>query len=494
MTHYNSNNECFVHIPNAGLDSPDTISNEVASPQLTIDKQERIDVQLVPKIIQNETFFIQDRYIIQEVVGRGSYGMVVSGFDSNTQTTVAIKKCSKVFPTGQAEEILRQNSDQKMSKSALLRQTLIPKRILREMKILTHLNHPNIINLKAIVPPPSYSEFRDVYFITELMEADLRDFLVTEQKLSDRHVQYLMYQILSAVAYMHSANILHRDLKPENILVNSNCEIKICDFGLARGLDFTEDPTMSTNYVVTRWYRAPELLLNHKTVTKAIDMWSVGCIMAELLGRGVLFKGSSPINQVEKILQVLGSQEIENVRGSPQGLEFINGLPKYKPQSLKKLLPDATPEAINLLEGLLAFNPDKRISAIDALRHPYLKNLFDEKNLLLAEPFDFSFETNINDLISIKREAFETILEFSGIARRSGSPHKKIITEEEREENLKKMRSAMMSPVAEEAQKELKQVLEKEKECDNVEKLSKRSKLFNRMRSIFKKKEKKKTN
>jgi mitogen-activated protein kinase 1/3 len=367
MNHARSNSDALSQIPTATLDSPDRLS-EVTSPLLTMDTDERINIHLVPKIIQNETYFIQERYVIQEVVGRGSYGMVVSGFDVNTQTAVAIKKCGKVFPTGQAEEMLKQNRDQKVSRSALLRQTLIPKRILREMKILTHLNHPNIINLKALVPPPAYSEFRDVYMITELMEADLRDFLVTEQKLTERHVQYLMYQILSAVAYMHSANILHRDLKPENILVNSNCETKICDFGLARGLDFDEDPTMSTNYVVTRWYRAPELLLNHKTASKAIDMWSVGCIMAELLGKGVLFKGSSPINQVERILQVLGSQEIENVKGSPQGLDFINGLPRYSKQPLKKVFPEASADAINLLEGLLQFNPEKRISALDALR------------------------------------------------------------------------------------------------------------------------------
>lgn len=298
-----------------------------------------------------------------------------------------------------------------------------------------------------------------------------------------------MYQILSAVCYMHSADILHRDLKPENILVNSNCETKICDFGLARGLDFTEDPSMSTNYVVTRWYRAPELLLNHKTVSKAIDMWSVGCIMAELLGKGVLFKGSSPINQVEKILQVLGSQEVHNVKGSPQGLEFISGLPKYEGKPLRKVFPNASADALSLLEGMLQFNPEKRITALDALRHPYLKSLFDEKNLLLADPFDFAFENEINDLISIKREAFNTILEFAGIARKSGSP-KKVLTEEEREANLQRMRSMIMSPSAEEAQKELKQVFEEEKNCENEEKLSKRSKLFNRMRNIFRKKKK----
>jgi serine/threonine protein kinase len=177
MTQSKSNTEELATIPtsHASLESPDALTEGVTSPQLTVDKEDRIDVQLIPKIIQNETFFIQERYVIQEVVGRGSYGMVVSGYDSNTQSAVAIKKCGKVFPTGQAEEILLKNRDQKMSKSALLRQTLIPKRILREMKILTHLNHPNIINLKAIVPPPSYGEFRDVYMVTEVRYSSCYD-------------------------------------------------------------------------------------------------------------------------------------------------------------------------------------------------------------------------------------------------------------------------------------------------------------------------------
>ncbi|KAL0487628.1 mitogen-activated protein kinase [Acrasis kona] len=481
----------------SGLTSPsDNVVEDdtVKSPTLSVDEQDQIiNLDLVPKIIQNETFFIQERYNIQEVIGRGSYGMVVSCFDVNTQTTVAIKKCAKVFPTGKEEEMLMQNRNQKMSKNALLRQTLIPKRILREMKILTHLNHPNIINLKSIIPPPSYGEFRDVYFITELMEADLRDFLVTEQKLSNRHVQYLMFQILSAIAYMHSADILHRDLKPENILVNSNCEIKICDFGLARALDFSEDPTMSTNYVVTRWYRSPELLLNHKTVSKAIDIWSVGCIMAELIGKGVLFKGSSPINQVEKILQVLGSQEMENVKGSPQGLEFINGLPKFKKQPLRNLFPQAHEDAIDLLEKMLEFNPEKRISALDALRHPYLSSLFDEKALLLARPFDSSFEDRITDLISIKREAFDTILDYAGIHRLAGtSPIVKHKTQEDREAELQKMRSAMMSPVVMAVQEDLKKVLENEEEevisgDENKVVKKKKKSLFSRMKKLFKK-------
>jgi mitogen-activated protein kinase 1/3 len=162
--------------------------------------------------------------------------MVIEAQDTLRNTKVAIKKCSKVFPTGITEQMIARQQNQSMSDTAHLKQTLAPKRVLREMKILAHLNHPNVINLKALIPPKSYRQFKDVYFVTELMESDLHNLLCSEQVLSDRHVQYLMSQICSAVAYIHSADIIHRDLKPENVLVNSNCELKICDFGLARGL------------------------------------------------------------------------------------------------------------------------------------------------------------------------------------------------------------------------------------------------------------------
>lgn len=239
-----------------------------------------------------------------------------------------------------------------------------------------------------------------------------------------------------------------------------------------------------TDYVVTRWYRAPELLLNHIVATKAIDMWSVGCIMAELLGKDILFKGSSPINQVEKIIQVLGSQQIENIKASPQGLEFLRRLPKYSPQPLKKLFPSASPDALDLLEKILRFNPDDRITAVDALRHPYMSDFFQEKSLLMAEPFDFSFEENITDLISIKKEAFKTILDFEGIICTSDTEkiHK---SELDRESTLQQMKCAMMSPVVTSAQQELKKVLKEGKQKNKERKHRKRRKLFDYIRNLL---------
>jgi len=245
----------------------------------------------------------------------------------------------------------------------------------------------------------------------------MRDVLNSTQTLTDQHIQYFMYQLLLAVYYMHSADILHRVMKPENILLNNDCELKLCDFGLSRGIDFELNPTMSTNYVQTRWYRAPELLLNNATVSKETDMWSVGCIMAELVGRRVMFQGKSPIEQMKIIVDKLGTPQAENIKGCAQGIDFVSKLPFSSGRKFKDMFPQANPLALDLLKQLLQFNHEKRMSAFDALHHPYFKNYYDERDVLKCESkFDFSFEDNLHDSESIKREMYNTILEFEGVS------------------------------------------------------------------------------
>jgi mitogen-activated protein kinase 1/3 len=185
-------------------------------------------------------------------------------------------------------------------------------RTLREMKLLRYFNHENIISILDIQKPRNLETFTEVYLIQvrlvwncesqyclpiadfliqELMETDMHRVIRT-QELSDDHCQYFIYQTLRALKAMHSANVLHRDLKPSNLLLNANCDLKVCDFGLARSAASTEDNSgFMTEYVATRWYRAPEIMLTFKEYTKAIDVWSVGCILAEMLSGKPLFPG-----------------------------------------------------------------------------------------------------------------------------------------------------------------------------------------------------------
>ncbi|OMJ27298.1 Mitogen-activated protein kinase CPK1 [Smittium culicis] len=196
-------------------------------------------------------------------------------------------------------------------------------RTLREIKLLKLFDHENIISILDIIRPPSFKQFDEVYIVQELMETDLHRVIRT-QELSDDHCQYFIYQTLRALKYIHSANVLHRDLKPSNLLLNSNCDLKVCDFGLARGVNMGEDDNgagFMTEYVATRWYRAPEIMLTFKEYTKAIDIWSVGCILAEMISGRPLFPGK---------------------------------------------------DSIDLMEKMLTFNPKSRISVDEALEHPYL--------------------------------------------------------------------------------------------------------------------------
>ena len=166
--------------------------------------------------------------------------------------------------------------------------------------------------------------FRDVYIVTKLFESDLAKIITSKQSLSDAHCRYFLYQLLRGLKYLHSANIIHRDLKPANLLINSNCELAICDFGLARGnkesVSSTENMGQAdelTGYVVTRWYRAPELLVECSKYGHEIDMWSVGCIFGELLGRKVLFRGRNYIHQLQLIVETLGTPTNDDMNFIP---------------------------------------------------------------------------------------------------------------------------------------------------------------------------------
>ncbi|RZB53425.1 mitogen-activated protein kinase homolog MMK2-like isoform X2 [Glycine soja] len=211
-------------------------------------------------------------------VGRGAYGIVCAAVNAETREEVAIKKVGNAFDN-----------------------RIDAKRTLREIKLLRHMDHENVIALKDIIRPPQRDNFNDVYIVYELMDTDLHQIIRSNQQLTDDHCRYFLYQLLRGLKYVHSANVLHRDLKPSNLLLNANCDLKIADFGLART---TSETDFMTEYVVTRWYRAPELLLNCSEYTAAIDIWSVGCILGEIITRQPLFPGKDYVHQLRLITEL----------------------------------------------------------------------------------------------------------------------------------------------------------------------------------------------
>lgn len=320
-------------------------------------------------------------------MGEGAYGVVCLAVHKPTGTKVAIKK---VVPFDRSLFCLR---------------------TLREIKILKHFKHENIITIFDIQKPSSFQAFNEVYLIQEYMETDLHRVIVT-QKLTQDHCQYFIYQILRALKALHGCGVIHRDLKPSNLLLNSNCDLKVCDFGLSRidekevGLDLSgKEGNISalTEYVATRWYRAPEIMLTCSQYSTAVDMWSVGCILAELFLGCPLFPGRDYRHQLMLILEVLGTPMGDDCFfiKSKRAREYIRSLPFCKKIPFRRIFPQADPLGIDLLERLLTFDPSKRITAEEALKHPYLATYHDPSDEPLASPIPkdfFHFDNRKDDL------------------------------------------------------------------------------------------------
>nr|AAN32906.1 MAP kinase-like protein [Colletotrichum gloeosporioides f. sp. malvae] len=225
------------------------------------------------------------------------------------------------------------------------------------------------------------------------------------------------------MASMSSAIRIHRDLKPGNLLVNADCELKICDFGLARGfsVDPEENAGYMTEYVATRWYRAPEIMLSFQSYTKAIDVWSVGCILAELLGGRPFFKGRDYVDQLNQILHILGTPNEETLSriGSPRAQEYIRNLPFMPKKPFPQLFAQANPDALDLLDRMLAFDPSSRFSVEQALEHPYLHiwhNASDEPDCPTTFNFDFEVVEDVGDM---RKMILEEVYRFRQLVRPS---------------------------------------------------------------------------
>ncbi|OQR93763.1 mitogen-activated protein kinase [Achlya hypogyna] len=330
-------------------------------------------------------FVIPKRYNLIKVCGRGAYGIVIAATNNDTGGSVAIKKVIDcIWHPHQLKQILR------------------------EVRLMRHLCHENILSLMDLIPPPSYQDFRDVYMTVDLMEMDLHRIIYSKEVLSDDHIRYFVYQMLAGLEHMHACGVLHRDLKPSNLLINSDCQLKICDMGLARPKDV--DDLGMTEYVVTRWYRAPELLLG-STYDEGVDVWAAGCIMAEMLGRKPLFPGRSYVHQLQLIMNVLGVPEEHSFKENPQaqkfkGRQLLSKTPSMQGIDVSVLFPNANPEALDLLWKLLVFDASKRLTVQEALRHPYLAQYYDAsrdeaRNVEKFQSFDFEDlgETDLKELM-----------------------------------------------------------------------------------------------
>lgn len=363
----------------------------------------------------NQEFTVDKGFQLIKEIGYGAYGIVCSArfMEASEDTTVAIKKVTNVFS-----------------------KTLLCKRSLRELKLLRHFRgHKNITFLYDMdIVIQADGAFNGLYLYEELMECDMHQIIKSGQPLTDSHYQSFVYQILCGLKYIHSANVLHRDLKPGNLLVNADCQLKICDFGLARG--FSENPVVNnqflTEYVATRWYRAPEIMLSYQGYTKAIDVWSCGCILAELLGSRPIFKGKDYVDQLNRILQILGTPPEETLEriGSRNVQEYINQLGVIPKIPFQKIYPNATPQAVDLLERMLSFDPKVRITVEKALEHPYLSVWHDSNDEPICnEKFHFGFEST-NDMDQLKLMLIEEVNDFRQSVRQPILGNQRAITDQ----------------------------------------------------------------
>ncbi|KAM4835413.1 serine/threonine-protein kinase MAK isoform 2-T4 [Thomomys bottae] len=284
-----------------------------------------------------------NRYTTMRQLGDGTYGSVLMGKSNESGELVAIKRMKRKFYSW----------DECMN--------------LREVKSLKKLNHANVIKLKEVI-----RENDHLYFIFEYMKENLYELMKDRNKLFPESViRNIMYQILQGLAFIHKHGFFHRDMKPENLLCMGPELVKIADFGLARELR-SQPPY--TDYVSTRWYRAPEVLLRSSVYSSPIDVWAVGSIMAELYTLRPLFPGTSEVDEIFKICQVLGTPKKSDW---PEGYQLASSMnfrfPQFAPINLKTLIPNASNEAIQLMTEMLSWDPKKRPTASQALKHPYFQ-------------------------------------------------------------------------------------------------------------------------
>ncbi|XP_017740207.1 PREDICTED: cyclin-dependent kinase 3 isoform X1 [Rhinopithecus bieti] len=281
-----------------------------------------------------------------EKIGEGTYGVVYKAKNRETGQLVALKKI---------------RLDLEMEG--------VPSTAIREISLLKELKHPNIVQLLDVV----HNE-RKLYLVFEFLSQDLKKYMdsTPDSELPLHLIKSYLFQLLQGVSFCHSHRVIHRDLKPQNLLINELGAIKLADFGLARA--FGVPLRTYTHEVVTLWYRAPEILLGSKFYTTAVDIWSIGCIFAEMVTRKALFPGDSEIDQLFRIFRMLGTPSEATWPGVTQLPDYKGNFPKWTRKGLGEIVPSLEPEGRDLLMQLLQYDPSRRITAKTALAHPYFSS------------------------------------------------------------------------------------------------------------------------
>ena len=303
---------------------------------------------------------MKNKYEVIGVVGEGAYGIVYKCLNKENNQYVAIKK-------------FKETSDPQVQKT-----------MKRELKMLQNLKHENIVEFQE-----AFRHKNNLFLVFEFVEKNLLEVLEETKNGIDRKIiKKITYQIIKAIKYLHSNNIIHRDIKPENLLITSDYTVKLCDFGFARKNPFQNCNTnlnniYMTDYVATRWYRSPELLLSQGIYGPEVDYWAVGCIMGELVDKNPLFPGDNEVDQIFCIMKVLG-----NLPESLIDLYYSNNIYNKnklinveKPETLeKKYLGKFSKVEIDFMKGLLEMDPKKRLNGDNVFKHKYFENYFIDEN------------------------------------------------------------------------------------------------------------------
>ncbi|XP_023037245.1 cyclin-dependent kinase 1 isoform X1 [Drosophila willistoni] len=281
-----------------------------------------------------------------EKIGEGTYGVVYKGRNRLTGQIVAMKK-------------IRLESDDEG----------VPSTAIREISLLKELKHPNIVCLEDVL-----MEENRIYLIFEFLSMDLKkymDSLPTEKQMDSKLVQSYLYQITNAISFCHRRRVLHRDLKPQNLLIDKNGIIKVADFGLGRS--FGIPVRIYTHEIVTLWYRAPEVLLGSHRYSCPVDIWSIGCIFAEMATRKPLFQGDSEIDQLFRMFRILKTPTEDIWPGVTSLPDYKNTFPRWSTNQLTNQLKNLDDNGIDLIQKMLIYDPVHRISAKDILEHTFFK-------------------------------------------------------------------------------------------------------------------------